>query len=71
MENEALKFITRTSEPTKLDTARYRSLCKVINSSHPELVYIQLSKDQENPNWFLLGSMVDEETFLKLIDLLS
>ncbi len=65
-----LKVITRRSEPTKLDTANYLTICQVSRDIDYWEAYIQLSQDQENPNWEYLGSNKTSYILIKLIDLL-
>jgi hypothetical protein len=41
--------ITRRTTPTKQDTAEYQTHCIV--HDNPDVVWIQMSHDEENPNW--------------------
>lgn len=59
--NQVIVIITRYAEPTLQDMASYLTVCKV-----DDRYYLQLSKDEENPNWHLhVGT---EEQLLKLIE---
>lgn len=49
-------MIFRHSSPNKLDTMSFGTVCKV----NPKEYYIQLSTDQENPNWEKMDSVTDE-----------
>lgn len=70
---ESVRIIKRYSEPTKMDTADYLTLCEVGADSvnwHYRTLYIQLSHDAENPRWEHLG-VPSENAFLKLIEFLK
>lgn len=75
--SQPLKLIYRYHQPTKLDTADYKCICKVSSSTqyNPSECeyYIQLSLDSENPRWEIIGSMQlgVEEILLKLTDVLK
>ncbi|MFI5332584.1 MAG: hypothetical protein ACHQVS_00615 [Candidatus Babeliales bacterium] len=49
----------RHSAPTKYDQAPYGTLCEVINSEGNQL-YVQRSRDEENPLWVHMGDVSDE-----------
>jgi len=49
-------MIVRFGEPSKMDMAPYKSLCKVANSSNTVEIYIQMSHDEDNPNWVSMGT---------------
>lgn len=63
---EALRVITRTSEPTKHDTADYLALCNVNNE-----FYIQFGQNSENPNWQHIGNLDSDDILVKLISFLK
>ena len=74
MEEDRVRVITRYGEPSKLDTADFKALCRVIDETKDycfHQFYIQLSRDSESPKWRLIGSLNNEEILLKLIDLLN
>jgi hypothetical protein len=62
-----VRVIFRSIEPSKLDTANYKTLCRVANDTF----YIQLSQDAENPKWEYIGKMDSELILLRLIDLVG
>ncbi len=59
--------------PKNYDTLEYLTLCSCGYDSDIESweYYIQLSKDSENPKWFHLGKLKDQEILIKLIDILK
>ncbi len=70
--HQCLNYIYRTSIPNKLDTAEFKTICKVTNpSDNSEQLYIQMSKDAEHPNWGKIASFIKEEKLSKLIDLIE
>lgn len=48
-------IVTRFGEPGKMDTAQFGTICRV--SSTPETfdIYLQISHDEEEPNWTYMG----------------
>lgn len=48
--NDAIMLIRRTP-PTKYDHHEYGALCKVVDTQGNEEIYVQLSRDPENPLW--------------------
>lgn len=58
--NITLTRISRTSEPSKLDTASLGTVCKVSNANGIEF-YIQTSHNEENPIWILIDEDKIEE----------
>ena len=68
---DKLRFISRKSQPSKLDTADYKTICKVTMSDFDTEFYIQLSRDSEHPNWGKLGTFDDEEMLLRIVDLIE
>lgn len=44
-------MIERYGPPSKMDTAPYKTLCKVPKSQDIVEIYIQISHDEEKPNW--------------------
>ena len=63
-----VKVITRTGEPSKLDTAEYGTLCKVTNNLGINY-YIQMNKDSENPTWSYINVDSEEEILEKIKDI--
>jgi hypothetical protein len=59
-------ILTRRSQPGELDQHPYGTACKVnIHETHD--IYIQISEDEEHPNWELLGNFnltSDHELFM-------
>ena len=49
--------ICRSEEPTKNDTAQQYTICKVCNGDFFD-IYVQLSKDEEHPNWLFIGTFL-------------
>ncbi len=71
MESNQPRVIYRYDQPSKLDTANYLTLCKVLLlSGSLNSYYIQMNHDQENPKWEYVGICDKEETLLNLIELL-
>lgn len=44
-------MIIRYGPPSKMDTAPLHTLCKVANNSNVIDIYVQLSNNEEDPNW--------------------
>ena len=67
--------IYRYSEPSKLDTACYLTLCRVGDANTIKFDklqwYIQSSTDSEKPNWQLLGTMENPDILINIINLLK
>lgn len=63
-----IKMITRTGEPSKLDTAEYGTICKVINNLGI-IYYVQLNKDSDNPTWSFIDAKNDDEALDKTKDI--
>ena len=61
-------LITRTGEPSKLDTAEFGTLCKVTNATGV-IYYIQLSNDSENPKWTYVDCEDEEDALFKASEL--
>ena len=60
--------ITRHSRPTILDTAQKGTLCKVFEGFDiPFSFYIQISSDEEMPNWVKLEAQTEEQALRELI----
>lgn len=55
MDNVRPSIITRFGEPSKSDTAQHSTICRVSNSPDSFDIYLQISHDEENPNWILMG----------------
>lgn len=49
-------IVTRFGAPGKMDTAPFGTACRV--SSAPEAfdIYLQISHDEEEPNWTFIGT---------------
>lgn len=61
-------LITRTGEPSKLDTAEFGTLCKVTNSTGI-VYYIQINKDAENPSWTYVDCEDESEAIRRAAEL--
>lgn len=48
-------MIERFGPPSKMDSCPHGTLCKVANSLNKVEIYIQISHDENNPNWISLG----------------
>lgn len=48
-------MIVRFGPPSKMDYAPYHSICKVANSGDTVEFFLQISHDDENPNWISIG----------------
>jgi hypothetical protein len=48
-------MLTRHSQPSELDQHPYGTACKV-NIQETYDIYLQVSEDEDNPNWELLGN---------------
>jgi hypothetical protein len=60
--------ITRYASPTILDTAQKGTLCKVFTGFDvPCTFYIQISSNEELPNWVKLEANTEEEARKELI----
>jgi len=59
--------ITRHSRPTILDTAQKGTLCKVSEGFDIPTYYLQISSNEESPNWVKLEAKTEEEAFKELI----
>lgn len=74
MQDPFLRIISRYSEPSKLDTAEFMTLCQV-GYPHEDFAnhqfYIQLSKDADTPKWEKIGNFETPEILLNLIDALK
>ena len=44
-------MIVRYGPPCKLDSAPYHTICKVSNNSDTVEIFLQISHDEDNPNW--------------------
>jgi hypothetical protein len=48
--------IVRTGKPSQFDQFEYGTLCRVENHHHNDYeLYLQVGKDEEHPQWELLG----------------
>ena len=56
MDNTLPPMVTRFGQPSKMDTSPFGTICKV--SCHPNSfdIYLQISHDENEPNWTCLGS---------------
>lgn len=59
-------IIEKYTMPTNFDVADYGARWRVIGQDEEE-VYIQLSKDKNNPSWFRFGSFL-ETSFSHLLN---
>lgn len=59
MDSQNILMLVRRTPPTKYDQHEYGTLCKVTDDKGNEEVYIQLSKDTENPIWDKKQAPVD------------
>lgn len=53
------KLITRYKVPTKFDFAEYGAACRVQDGDSVSY-FIQLSADEEKPNWVPLGNFLEK-----------
>jgi hypothetical protein len=61
-------YIIRHSAPSDLDQNPYGTICKVIEHHDDNYdIYLQVSEDEEAPQWELLGSY-HQHTVLEYID---
>lgn len=57
-------YLTRYSEPTKLDAAPYMSICKVGHRGKTVDIYVQRNTNEDDPRWEYLGAFdndIEEE----------
>jgi len=62
-----IKILSRTNDPSKLDTADQYTLCE----DRDHQWYIQLSPNAEQPKWEYLGKLDSPNILIKLIDMLK
>lgn len=48
-------MMVRYAAPSKLDMAPYHALCKVHTKHDTVEIYLQISHDEEDPNWIPYG----------------
>lgn len=60
MEKEEISKIVRFSHPSELDTAPQFTVCECADYSF----WIQISKEEETPNWLRFESEEEVSTFL-------
>ncbi len=64
-------IIERFGVPSKMDTAPYKSICKVKSESHID-VFVQSSKDEEVPSWEHIVKInhthLDDETLHQAVE---
>ncbi len=68
------RVIYRHDEPTKLDTANCKTLCKVGDATDRTDQYewfIQTNIDPETPKWISIGFLDSEDILLNLINVLK
>lgn len=74
LQEHSLRVIKRLSEPTKLDTADFLTLCEV-GMPHQKYEehgwYIQVNTDCEHPRWEFIGTLANENILLNLISFLK
>lgn len=51
--------IIRYTPPTRYDVAEYGARCQVMESDKPIDLYIQISKDEQSPNWKRMGDFLE------------
>ena len=71
--DQSVRVIKRYNSPNKLDTANYLTLCQVGYEGASDNMcdyYIQISKNEEIPNWIDLGSL-RVQLILDVIDLIK
>ncbi len=56
----SINIIERFGEPSKMDSAPYGYVCKVTKKSSTDL-YVQLSHNEESPNWNYLGNFDSDD----------
>jgi len=65
--SSSFSSITRFGEPTKMDTAKFKTICRVSSSPESFDIYLQISHDEEKPYWTYMGAyssqMSDEHIF--------
>jgi len=69
---ENITWITRYNAPSKFVKAPYASIVKVINDTSGEVatydLFIQVSPDEENPEWLTMGDFLTKVLEFKLHD---
>lgn len=50
------QMITRFSEPSKMDTSCFGTICKVSSGLDSFDIYLQISHTEEEPNWIFIGN---------------
>jgi hypothetical protein len=64
--------LVRYGKPTQLDTASYGSECFVRYHGEEDYdLYVQTSKDSDNPNWDLIGSFTPKTSQDYINELIS
>lgn len=59
--------LIRHGEPSKYDHCEYGTLCKVMVNSDRYDLYRQMSKDESNPLWNLVGTFGPEDSIEDLL----
>jgi hypothetical protein len=54
-----MPVIIRYTPPTRYDIAEYGARCKVMESEKPIDLYVQISKDEQSPNWKRMGDFLE------------
>lgn len=57
MEESSKSIIKRYSVPHKFDHAEYKAICHVIRDSDQCDVYMQMSHNEDNPEWLYIESV--------------
>ena len=57
----------RYTIPGRFDNAPWSTLCKVMGEGDIYELYIQISRDDEHPDWVKLGALLDK-TFTELLE---
>lgn len=66
---DKVPYLVRSSEPNKLDTADFGTLCKVSNSSSEINYYIQMSSNSETPRWERLNALQESEAIIEALEI--
>lgn len=56
MESSLPSIVTRFGEPSKMDTARHGTICRVSATPDSFDIYLQISHAEEEPNWTFMGT---------------
>jgi len=56
MEDSLPPIVTRFGEPSKMDTAKFGTICRVSCTPESFDIYLQISHNEEDPNWTYMGA---------------